>query len=68
MAIVITGENVLIEGEKYDVLCHRAALAKRLEKVAMCLGEVLSYTEWEQDADDDAKEAFQRLRAAYEAL
>lgn len=68
MAIVITGENVLLEGERYDALCERAALATRLEKVAMCLGEVLNYTEWEQGADDDAAAAFQRLRAAYEAL
>lgn len=68
MAIVITGENVLIEGEKYDALCERAALATRLEKVAMCLGEVLNYTGWEDESDDDAKEVFGRLRAAYEAL
>ena len=68
MAIVITGENVLIEGDKYDLLCNRAAQATRLEKVVAILGEVLNYSGWEDESDDDAKEAFTRLRAAFEAL
>lgn len=34
----------------------------------MCVGEVLNYTGWDDDTDDDAKEAFIRLRDAYQAL
>lgn len=68
MAITITGENVLLEGDKYDALCARAAQATRYEKVVALVGEVLNYTGWEDDSDDDAKDAFQRLRAAFEAL
>ena len=68
MAITITGENVLLEGDKYDELCHLAAKATRHEKLAARVGEVLSYTGWEDDSDDDAKGAFERMRDAFEEL
>lgn len=68
MAITITGENVLLDRVKYDALCASAAQATRYEKVVDLVGEVLNYTGWEDDSDDDAKDAFKRLRAAFEAM
>lgn len=68
MAITITGENVLIEADKYDMLCDRASQAARYEKVIMLVGEVLNFTGWEDEADDDAKDSFRRMREAWEDL
>jgi hypothetical protein len=68
MAITITGENVLLEAHVYDALCSRAQQATKLERVAVVVGELLSYS-WEDAAtNDDTAQAMKRLREAYEKL